>query len=238
MAQAAETKHSHLMTALWTLCTVCYFTHSSFFLSVYPSILFSQYCFCSFCTTQGQCVWTASVCLCLMSETWREKSLLHRQALANYNKSICTSNVLCRERELWTKIVFIITVFFSGPVLIFFKQDTFSREVEKESEKEKWVKGKTETVDRAGEERCGDQIVSVSGERGGQTDQTLSRDTARAQVMSLNQTMFLPVSLLRNWLFFFFFFKLWFSILLFVFISKPFFVCSQVFKASYMKKLL
>ncbi len=56
------------------------------------------------------------------------------------------------------------------------------------------VKGKTETVDRAGEEGRGDQVMSVSGERGGQTDpDTLSRDTARAQVVSLNQTVFLIV---------------------------------------------
>ncbi len=56
------------------------------------------------------------------------------------------------------------------------------------------VKGKTETVDRAGEEGRGDQVMYVSGERGGQTDpDTLSRDTARAQVVSLNQTVFLIV---------------------------------------------
>lgn len=50
------------------------------------------------------------------------------------------------------------------------------KEREIESEKEKVVKGKTEAVDRAGEEGRGDQIVSVSGESGGQTDpDTLSR---------------------------------------------------------------
>lgn len=52
------------------------------------------------------------------------------------------------------------------------------------------VRGKTETVDRAGEDGLEDQIVSVSGERGGQTDpDTFSRDTARTQVMPVNQTV-------------------------------------------------
>lgn len=60
------------------------------------------------------------------------------------------------------------------------------------------VRGKTETVDRADEEGRGDQIVSVSGESGGQTDpDTLSRDTARARVMSLNQTVLLLELLLK-----------------------------------------
>jgi len=66
------------------------------------------------------------------------------------------------------------------------------KERERESEKEKVVRGKTETVDRAGEEGCGDQIVSVSAERGGQSDSdTLNRNTARAQVMPVNQTVLL-----------------------------------------------
>jgi len=66
------------------------------------------------------------------------------------------------------------------------------KERERESEKEKVVREKTETVDRAGEEGCGDQIVSVSAERGGQSDSdTLNRNTARAQVMPVNQTVLL-----------------------------------------------